>query len=338
MGSRETGDGRRQTGKPERNGTDETHVTHGTGSGPEGLAGLLGRFGEALRAEDLSEKTIRNYVNDVSLFARFIEEQYGEEFQPGRTVQREVTEYRSWLLAKSAAGATVNRRLNALKKFFGWYGTHGTDGTNRTENPAAGVKGIRLTDPGVQALSLVELRRLMREVHVHGVKRDIAILELLCGTGMRVGELTALRIRDVEIGERSGSVMIRSGKGRASREIPLNPDVRSALSAHLAEQDGQDDQDAGGGWLFTGQRGKLTACGVWKIVRKYGNYAGIADLRVHQLRHTFLTRLVRDGVDLVIVAKLSGHRSFQPLLRYAQASREDVSKAVDGLALGESGT
>ena len=283
---------------------------------------VLSGFRAELERQDLSPATVRGYVNDVELFARWYTDAYGEQFDPARIVQREIVEYRAWLQGQSAAAETINRRLTSIRKFFDWLGG---------SNPAAAVKGIMIVDPGVQALSTPELRRLMREVHVHGVIRDIAILEVLCGTGIRVGELVSLRVGDCEISERKGSIRVRNGKGRSSREIPLNMDVRKALSEWLKERSDASD----GGWLFLGQRGRLTAVGVWRIVKKYGDYAGIKDLRVHQLRHTMLTRLVRErGVDLATVAKISGHSSIKTLLRYAAPTQEDLERAMEGLALG----
>jgi len=292
---------------------------------------ILRGFRAELEAQDLSPATVLGYANDVELFARWYVGAYGEEFDVGRIVQREVSEYRAWLQGQSASPATINRRLASLTKFFEWAAPERT-------NPAAGVHGIALVDPGVQALSTAELRRLMREVHVHGVIRDIAILEVLCGTAIRVGELVSLRLDDYEIGERKGLIRIRQGKGRTSREIPLNVDVRKALAAWLEDPTSLKLRRASGsdgGWLFLGQRGRLTAVGVWRIVRKYGKFAGIPDLRVHQLRHTALTRMVRElGMDLAIVAKISGHRDLKSVLRYAAPSQDDLAQAVEKLALG----
>ncbi|HUV05826.1 MAG TPA: tyrosine-type recombinase/integrase [Armatimonadota bacterium] len=280
---------------------------------------VLSGFRAELERQDLSPATVRGYINDVELFARWYTDAYGEQFDPARIVQREVSEYRAWMQQKPAAAETINRRLTSIRKFFDWLGGN---------NPAAAVKGVAIVDPGVQALSTPELRRLMREVHVHGVVRDIAILEVLCGTAIRVGELVQLRVGDVEISERRGAVKVRSGKGRTSREIPLNVDVRKALAAWIAAS-GQSE------WLFTGQRGRLTAVGVWRVVRKYGKFAGIPNLRVHQLRHTVLTRLVREcGADLATVARISGHRDIRTLTRYIEPTQDDLAQAVEKLALG----
>lgn len=280
----------------------------------------LEEFREELEREDLSPATVRGYLGDVKLFQAWYVESYGEECRPERIVTREVQEYRTWLQSKGSVPASINRRLASLQK---WLGAAGS-------TVAVGVKGVRVTHPGVQALSTTELRRLLREVHKRGEQRDIAMIELLCGTGMRVGELVGLKVGDVEISGRRGSVLIRSGKGRSSRLIPLNVDVRKALAAWVEVRPAER-----GGGLFLGQRGTLTASAVWRLVRQYGDYAEIKELHVHQLRHTVLTRMVRElGMDLATVARISGHRDLRTLMRYCEPSRADLEAAVEGLALG----
>ncbi|MHB1000491.1 MAG: tyrosine-type recombinase/integrase [Armatimonadota bacterium] len=288
----------------------------------EQLDELLMLFQASLEMEDWSPKSILSYVSHVRSFAAWYSETYHQEFAAEAVVQRDIQEHRAWMIGKSepAAAETINRRLVSLRKFFGWIGG---------ENPAADVKSMKIVDPGVQAISMAELRRLLREVHVHKNVRDIAILELLCHTGIRVGELVEARLADIDMSEKRGSIKIRHGKGRTSREIPLNNDVRKALSAWLEVRPDRGDH------LFMGQRGEQsTASGIWRIVRKYGDYAGIADLHVHQLRHTVLTRLVREkGIDLPTVARISGHSSINTLQRYAAPSKDDLERAMEGLSL-----
>jgi site-specific recombinase XerD len=290
------------------------------------MTDVIYRFKEELIREDKSPVTIRNYVNDVQLFARWIRETYGEDFQPGRIVQREIIEYRSFLITtRSASAATVNRRLASLTKFFSWCIAAG----EAKINPAAGVKGIAITDSGPRSLDTSSLRRLLREVHARGSLRDIAILELLCGTAVRVGEMVSLTLEDLTISERKGSIRVRNGKGRSSREVPLNVDVRKAVNAWLGVRPQSVSRH-----LFIGQRGDyMTASGVWRIVKKYAAMAGVPELRVHDLRHTVLTRLVREcNCDLVTVARISGHRNLKTLMRYAEPSADDIAAAVEKLA------
>jgi site-specific recombinase XerD len=288
---------------------------------------VIDGFRTELTRQDKSPATIRNYTNDVELFAKWMNETYGG-FDVAKVVQRDIIEYRSHLLtAQSGSPATVNRRLASLSKFFGW--CMATKLTKAKQNPVDGVKSISISDPGPRSLDTKSLRRLLREVHVHGNARDIAAIEVLAGTAARVGELVQLAISDVEVSERKGVLHIRNGKGRASRQVPLNVDVRKALIDWLATRPATTSN-----YLFIGQRGeKMTPSGVWRIVKKYADLASIPDLRVHDLRHTVLTRLVREfGTDFATVARISGHRNLKTLMRYTQPTGRDVAEAVEKLA------
>lgn len=287
----------------------------------------LNAFQDDLVRQDKSTATVRNYVNDVDLFIRWETGTYGD-FSLSKVVQRDIIEYRSFLLtSQNASPATINRRLASLSSFFNW--CIATKRIKSKVNPAFGVKGITITDAGPRAMETRQVRRLLREVHVHGNSRDIAVLEVLCGTGIRVGELVTLTLGDVEISERKGSLFVRSGKGRSSRELPLNTDVRKALQGWLEVRPATLSN-----YVFTGQRGeRMTSSGIWRIVKKYAQFAGVPGLRVHDLRHTVLTRLVREfGMDLVTVARISGHRNLKTLMRYAEPTRADLAAAVEKLA------
>lgn len=290
------------------------------------MTNLLKYFRAELIRQDRSIATIRNYINDVQLFARWLEQTYDDEFEPSKIVQRDIIEYRSYLINVNVSSpATVNRRLASLSSYFKW--CLAKKHTNL--NPVDGVKGIAIIDPGPKSLDTTSLRRLLREVHVHGNARDIAILEILAGTALRVGELVSLKIKDIDIGELKGTVNIHIGKGRASRQVPLNVDVRKALKVYLDIRPSTTSE-----YLFVGQRGDyMTGSGIWRIVKKYAAMAGIDNMTVHRCRHTMLTRLVREfNCDLATVAKISGHRDLKTLLRYAQPTQDDLAAAVEKLA------
>jgi len=263
------------------------------------------------------------------LFAKWIEDTYGG-FVIEKIVQRDIFEYRSHLLSvQNASPATVNRRLASLGSFFKWLAS--SKKGKAKANPCSGVRTVTTIDPAPKALDVKSLRRLLREVHVHGSVRDIAIIELLCGTAIRVGELVSLSITDVELSDRKGLLHVRHGKGRSARTIPLNIDVRKALSEWLAARPQTDSS-----FLFVGQRGeKMTTSGIWRVIKKYGRMAALPELTVHSLRHTVLTRLIR-GVgtqtDIATIMRISGHRNLKTLLRYTEPTEEDLSEAVERLA------
>jgi integrase len=173
----------------------------------------------------------------------------------------------------------VNRRLAALRKFFGW-----AKATGRiAEEPTIAVKGIEGSPRAPKALEQRELGKLMHGVERHGSKRDQAILFTLRHAGLRVSELCALRLGDVELGDRKGSATVRSGKGSKYRTVPVSVDARRAITAYLEVRPAVTDDH-----LFIGQRRDgLRSAAVEDRVRKYARLAGLEDVMPHTLRHSF---------------------------------------------------
>jgi len=153
---------------------------------------------------------------------------------------------------------------------------------------------------------------------------------VLLHTALRLSELVALDVDDVRTSARKGVLIVRSGKGDAHREIPLNPTARAALDAWLdarRELATDDDERA----LFVGRTGyRLTPRAIDLVVRKVAGRAGL-ELSAHVLRHTCITKLVRAGNDIVLVAELAGHRRLETTRRYSLPSHADRQHAMDAL-------
>jgi integrase len=150
-------------------------------------------------------------------------------------------------------------------------------------DPTIDAHVLRLPPREPKALDSRDVRRLLRAARHH--PRDFAILEVLIGTCVRVGELLGLCVGDVEIGERSGKLTIRQTKHGGYREIPLTLDVRKALSAYLETHPKADDPDAP---LWLGQSGSLShRSSVMRVLNKYTLLAGLDNNNPHTLRHTF---------------------------------------------------
>jgi site-specific recombinase XerD len=284
-------------------------------------------FEQALIREGKSPLTIKNYLNDLAHFATWFAQTNGEAFAPEAITLLDVRAYKSHLLTVAKfKPATVNRRLAALARFCRWAKAQGLI----VDNPTDDVKGVPEVQSAPKALRDTELHRLLREVYKGGKKRDIAIIEVLANTGLRVGELAQLTRDDIEMSPRKGIVTVRSGKGAKYRQVPLNTDARRVISEYLEVR----PQD-GGERLFIGQRGTgLTPSAVWRVVKQYGLRAGL-DISPHTLRHTFGTRLVRSkGVDLVTVAAMMGHESLDTTAIYTRPSEEDMANAVETLGVG----
>ena len=228
-----------------------------------------------------------------------------------------------------AAPATINQRLVALSRFFAWAVRQGL----AQENPTDDIKSVRLPQRQPQGLSNRDLRRLLRAVHAGGNVRDIALLEILVGTGLRVGELLALQIGDVAIGERSGKVTVRQGKHSGFREIPLTRDVRHALANYLEDHPKKDDPSAA---LWLGTRGPLSnRSSVVRILDKYTYQAQIEPVKPHALRHTFATRyLEANPDDLRGLAALLGHANLNTVMIYTEPRLDDLVERMERVESG----
>ena len=215
--------------------------------------------------------------------------------------------------------ASVNLALAALDSLYTQLGL-GRPVVRREDLPARAPR----------ALSEEQQRRLLRMCD-RASARDRAIAVVLLYTGLRLAELVALDVDDLRMSARKGLVVVRSGKGDAYREVPLNALVRQVLDEWLKER-GQR-KVGGESALFVGRSARrLSKRSVDDVVRGLGEDAGVK-LSAHILRHTFLTRMVRQGSDLVLVAELAGHRRLETTRRYSLPSDADRLLAVENLQI-----
>jgi integrase/recombinase XerC len=305
----------------------------------------LDEFAAHLRAQDANPHTVNAYCGDVAAFFAWLAQQIGHAVPPVEVTAFDVQRYRDHLVAQGRKPAGVNRRLASLRAFFAWTVQSG----QAASNPAGDVKGLRQARRTPKALDTQEVYRLQRTAAaqrqvaeakagkgnvtptVVTARRDEALLTLLLYTGLRVGEAAALTVADVTLNERSGKVVVRSGKGRKYREIPLHKEVRRVLADYLEVRSNDDQGDPDGRPLFLGQRGALGTRGIQMQLAALGEAAGVA-VTPHVLRHTFATRLLREaGADLVTVAALLGHESVATTALYTQPGEADLVKAVEEL-------
>ncbi len=284
----------------------------------------VGLFVQDLQRQEVAAKTVVNYRSDLRCFARWFHGVNDEPFTAAAVTPTDLRDYRSFLIQdERRLPATVNRRLAALRKFFTW-----ARATARIDDlPTAAVKGVEASPRAPKALEKRELDRLLRAVEKEGKKRDLAMVLTLRHTGLRVSELCALRLGDIDLGDRKGSVTVRSGKGSKFRVVPLNVDARNALLDYLVVRPAVSDDH-----LFIGQRHEgLSPQAVENQVTKYARLAGLTDVTPHTLRHSFGKGLLDSGVDLVAVAALLGHSRLETTAIYTHPSTRDLEHAVQRL-------
>lgn len=291
---------------------------------------MLDAFRLYLLEADRSERTVAGYLHDLSLFARWFEQSNGEPLSPANLTPSDVREYRQHLLLLHAKPATINRHLAAIRAYGNW----AKDSGQTSLNPVNGIKGVEqvglapkwLDKKGRAALER-ELERRVQAARTDTAqflsRRNQAVVILLLNTGLRISELAALELSDLNLADRKGWLMVRYGKGRKAREVPLNASARSALKAWLAIR-----PDSISNKLFTTSEGPLSARSVQILLQDVGKAAGL-EVTPHTLRHTFAKALVDGGVSLDKVAALLGHSSLNTTKVYTTPGRDDLKKAVE---------
>ncbi|MCC6179373.1 MAG: tyrosine-type recombinase/integrase [Chloroflexi bacterium] len=285
---------------------------------------FINQFIDDLRRQEVAELTMMSYWYDLVGFWRWFEETIGDAATPDAVTPTDIRDHRSHLVnVQKFQPSTVNRRLAALRRFFRWAKGRGFIKEPPTEN----VKGVLSAPRSPLSLEKREVDRLIRTVERHGNKRDLAILLTLRHTGIRVSELCALTLGDIEISERKGTLVVRSGKGRKYRSLPLNADVRKALKDYQEVR-----PTVGTDALFVGQRGTgVSSRAVELLVTKYARLAGLEGMTPHTLRHSFGKHALDAGADLVSVAALLGHERLETTAIYTTPSQRDLERVVEKL-------
>ena len=285
---------------------------------------ILGAFKQHLRNEDASRNTTNAYLSDLAHFVTWytltINDFHIDEITP-----TDIRAYREFLQEQipPTAPATINRRLAALRRFFTW----AKESRLTQFQPTARIRNVESVSQGPKSLDRKQWHRLERSIEQAKGKqgiRDRCIVLLLYHTGLRAGELAALLLSDITLGERSGQVMVRRGKGNKVRYVPLNADARAVIRDYLQVRPSCDRQN-----FLIGQRGEpLSAHAIYDVVVKYGQLAGLDEVTPHTLRHTFARTLLVSGTPINDVADLLGHSILDTTRIYTKASETDLATVV----------
>lgn len=290
-------------------------------------ASVLGAYEHHLTAErDLSEHSVRAYLLDVRGLAVHAEKLGVTD--PADLTIRTLRSHLATLKTLGRARTTLARRATSLRVFTAWLAR-----TGRAEHDAGGLLASASAKRDLpKVLSQTDIREVLDAATAaladEGplAQRDLAILEVLYATGIRVGELVGLDSDDVD---RSRRVVRVFGKGRKERVVPFGLPALDALELWLGSGRPAVATAASGAALFLGARGgRVDPRAVRKVVHdRLGAVEGIADLGPHGLRHTAATHLLEGGADLRSVQEILGHASLGTTQIYTHVSNERLRAA-----------
>jgi len=292
------------------------------------LSEAVAAFAVHLQANGKSPRTIDGYRRDLAMLVSFAGDAEVESLTPDLLARFVVSAPVSLSRdGRPKATVTVNRLKAALKSFSGFLvGTGLLDA-----DPARAIEIRRADRKSPNSLTDAERKKLLREVAARkgpAAARDLVILELFLGTGIRLSELIGLDIADVDLdGKR---ITIRAKGGHVETRF-LNSDLRTTLRKYLRRRNEADAQTPA---LFLSRRAeRLSARQLQDRFGQWLGWAGIdrPGLSLHSLRHTFGTRLYRKTRDLILVGKAMGHKTVEATRIYVHEDSEALEEALESL-------
>lgn len=284
-------------------------------------AAIIETFLDAIWMErGLSANTLASYRYDLLQFAHFLQEKGKVFFEVTET---DILAFLACRMQKALDTRSIARHLSSLRQFY-WYwvraGKVAKDPTAQIENPKLGRKlPHALTEAEVECL----LSAPNTETSL-GL-RDKALLEVLYATGLRISELTSLKLMDVNLLQ--GVVRI-IGKGGRERLVPLGEVALEWLGKYLTKVRPEFLGQTTVEWVFPGKNAHfLTRQAVWYRIKFYAAKADIQKpLSPHVVRHAFATHLVNHGADLRVVQMLLGHKDLTTTQIYTHVARERLKE------------
>lgn len=277
----------------------------------------LSGFEHYLRSKDKSDNTISCYLRDMKQFIGW----YSTKTDHGlsKIIELDAVEYKKNLQNGQQAVITINRKLASLNVFLHWMKEVGY------LKEEISVKPIRnrevITYKGLEQQDVWKLRK---EIHRQGNLMHICIIELLLQTGIRVSELVNIRLSDIEMSERKGTLAV-IGKGNVKRTLPLNKDVRKAIERYQPER-----PEAETDHLLIGQRGSLKRNAINLILSHYGDRLNIK-VTPHMIRHTLGHTLVKQQIEITTIQQIFGHSNIQTTNIYTVTTDKEMEHALENV-------
>ena len=289
------------------------------------LGDAIHRYLAELSRENASPHTIRNYASDLEQFREYFSPPEVTPPAPAALDMRLLREWLSSLYDRQLDPISIRRKLAAVRSFFQFLLREKTVPSNvaRLLRTPKAAKRVPIVPTAEQTNTLVEGVIADQFARPHP-QRDVLMVEMLYGCGLRISELVGLNLDDFDASEQW--IRVR-GKGRKERQVPYASKAAAALEKYLPARTAKPEERA----LLVNHRGnRLSVRGAREIVKFYARMiSGDASLHPHSLRHAYATHLLADGADLRAIQELLGHASLSTTQKYTQVSLTDLMAVYD---------
>ena len=279
------------------------------------LKNLLPKFLDYLKTKSRSPSTILAYRADLEQLKDFLQSK--NKVLVEQVIQSDLEAFRDTLLTEKYTPKSVSRKLNAVKTFFRWMISEHYITTDVSQSVAHPKIEVSLP----KFLSPLEYRAL-RDV-VRNDQRTAAIVELILQTGMRISEVAGLKTENIKVNQ----IKIESYATQPERTIPLNSPAKEALNSYSKIRPTKVLSP----YVFVSKNGKALAVrNIRASIDRYMQKAEIGKFSVNDLRTTFIVENLKNGVDIVLLSQVSGHKRLSTTERYLElaAIKEPGKKPV----------
>ncbi len=260
------------------------------------------KFIDSLRNAGKANATVIAYGKDIEQLVDFVSKK--GKLQSEEVSSEDINEFKEVLSKQRYTGKSISRKINSIKAFFRFLISEG----DLSQNPAEVVAHPKFEQAPPRILSRIEYRALRDACR--GDARIAAIVELLLQTGMRISELAALSLNDVDFDR--NIIFIKAQASRGSRKVPMNKSAKAALSAYLQVRPRAREKTI----FLTKTCRPFLVRNIRTAIDRYFRLAGIKDAKVNDLRHTFIVEQLKAGTPLVYVSQLVGHKRITTTEKY----------------------
>ena len=268
----------------------------------ETIKSLLPKFILSLEDKGRSPATILAYRSDLEQLVEFLTK--SNIANPDQTKSENLDSFRDTLLSEKYTPKSVSRKLNAVKTFFRWMVENGFISTDLAKN----VSHPKVESSLPKFFTPLEYRALRDAVR--GDSRISAMVELILQSGLRISEVANIKVTDIN----GDNLKVEGYATQPERTIPLNQPAKDALDRYMKDRPKVDSE-----YVFISKSGKpLAVRNIRASVDRFIQKAELPRYSVNDLRTTFIIENIKNGVDLILISQVSGHKRLSTTERYLE--------------------